>query len=191
MGMTISGTSVLDAEVLPHQHHVDAPNPLVNNYRTSDGHIVSLAFLQSDRYWPEFCVATDKLDWLADDRFTDSAARATNAQDLIAMLDELFLERTLEEWEKVLSSQDGQWDVLLPAGRVKDDLQAQANGYVQHIAHDGEGKVSLVPAPAQFDGEVPRLDRAPAIGADTDDVLSAHGFDHDAIADLRARGIVR
>jgi len=191
MGMTISGTSVLDTEVLPHQHHVDAPNPLVNNYRTSDGHIVSLAFLQSDRYWPEFCVATDKLDWLADERFTDSAARAANAKDLIALLDELFAQRTLEEWEKLLSGQDGQWDVLLPAGRVKDDRQAQANGYVQEVLHDGDGKVSLVAAPAQFDGEAPCLGRAPTMGADTDDVLSAQGFDIDAIADLRARGIVR
>jgi crotonobetainyl-CoA:carnitine CoA-transferase CaiB-like acyl-CoA transferase len=191
MGMTISGTSVLDADVLPHQHHVDAPNPLVNNYRTSDGHIVSLAFLQSDRYWPEFCVATDKLEWMSDERFVDSAARAEHAKDLITLLDELFAERTLAEWEELLSAQDGQWDVLVPAGRVQYDRQAQQNGYVQRVEHDGLGKVVLVPAPVQFDGEVPRLGKAPAMGADTDEVLAGQGFDEASIADLRARGIVR
>jgi crotonobetainyl-CoA:carnitine CoA-transferase CaiB-like acyl-CoA transferase len=190
MGMTISGTSVLDAEVLPHQHHIDAPNPLVNNYRTSDGHIVSLAFLQSDRYWPEFCVAIDELDWMADERFIDSAARAEHAPELIVLLDQLFVQRTLADWEELLSAQDGQWDVLMPAGHAQDDLQARADGYVQRVDHDGDGKIVLVAAPAQFDGEAPRLGKAPEMGADTDEVLAAHGFDEAAIADLRARKIV-
>ena len=80
MGMTISGTSVLDATALPHQYHEDSTNPLVNEYRTRDGGFIALAFLQSDRYWPEFCVLVDRYDWLADERFTDSAARAEHSR---------------------------------------------------------------------------------------------------------------
>ena len=44
---------------------------------------------------------------------------------------------------------------VLPAGQVQHDEQAQANGYVQRIEHDGDGKVVLVAAPVQFDGEAP------------------------------------
>jgi crotonobetainyl-CoA:carnitine CoA-transferase CaiB-like acyl-CoA transferase len=191
MGMTISGTSVLDIDTLPHQYHAESTNPVVNHYLTKDGHFISLAFLQSDRYWPEFCVLVDKLDWLADERFTDSAAREVNRADCIELLDELFAEKTLDEWQELLSQQDGQWDVLLPAGQVQYDPQARANGYVQRIQHDGDGKIVLAAAPAQFDGEVPQLGKAPAFGADTDDVLRARGLDDEAIADLRARGIIR
>ena len=190
MGMTISGTSVLDADTLPHQYHADSTNPVVNHYRTKDDQFISLAFLQADRYWPEFCVLVDKLDWLADERFTDSAARQENAAACILLLEELFAERPLSEWQELLTQQDGQWDVLLPAGQVQHDPQAQANGYVQRIQHEGDGKVVLVPAPAQFDGEAPVLGRAPALGADTDDVLVGVGLDGAAIADLRARKIV-
>jgi crotonobetainyl-CoA:carnitine CoA-transferase CaiB-like acyl-CoA transferase len=191
MGMTISGTSVLDVDALPHQHHAGSTNPLVNQYRTKDGHIVALAFLQSDRYWPELCILVDKLDWLADERFTDAAAREVHRVECIELLEELFAEKTLDEWQELLAQQDGQWDVLLPAGQVQHDAQAQANGYVQCVQHDGRGKVVLVPAPAQFDGEVPELGRAPTLGADTDDVLRARGLGDAAIEDLRARGIVR
>ena len=191
MGMTISGTSVLDVDALPHQSHAGSTNPLVNQYRTKDGHIVALAFLQSDRYWPEFCILVDRLDWLADERFTDAAAREVHRTECIELLEELFAQKTLEEWTPLLAQQDGQWDVLLPAGQVRRDAQAQANGYVQCVQHDGDGKIVLVPAPAQFDGEVPQLGRAPSLGADTDDVLRARGLDDHAIADLRARGIVR
>jgi crotonobetainyl-CoA:carnitine CoA-transferase CaiB-like acyl-CoA transferase len=191
MGLTISGTSVLNVDQLPHQYHHDATNPLVNEYRTEDGRFIALAFLQSDRYWPEFCVLVDRLDLLGDERFTDSEARAKNSPALVAELDALFLTRNLAEWEELLGRQEGQWDTVLAAGQVRHDLQAQANGYVQRIEHDGNGEIVLVPAPVQFDGQVPKLGKAPRFGADTDDVLRARGYDDAARADLRARGIVR
>jgi crotonobetainyl-CoA:carnitine CoA-transferase CaiB-like acyl-CoA transferase len=191
MGMTISGTSVLGTDTLPHQYHSQSTNPVVNQYRTKDDHIISLAFLQSDRYWPEFCVLVDKIEWLADERFTDSTAREVNRAACIELLEELFAQKTLDEWQELLSQQDGQWDVLLPAGQVRNDEQVQANGYVQRIEHDDDGEILLVPAPAQFDGEVPVLGTAPSFGADTDAVLRGQGFDDDAIADLRARGVIR
>ena len=190
MGMTISGTSVLDADVLPHQHHRNSTNPLVNEYRTKDGGFIAMAFLQSDRYWDEFCVLVDRLDWLVDERFADSSARAVNSEALVELLDELFLERTVAEWQELLSKQDGQWDTVLPAGQVQHDQQVRANGYVQRIEHEGDGKVVLVAAPVQFGGEVPALGRAPTFGADTDEVLRSRGLDDAAIADLRARRII-
>jgi crotonobetainyl-CoA:carnitine CoA-transferase CaiB-like acyl-CoA transferase len=190
MGMTISGTSVLDVDRLPHQDHTTSTNPLTNEYRTKDGGFIALAFLQSDRYWPEFCVLVERFDWLADERFADSADRAANSAALVSLLDELFLERDLAEWQELLSKQDGQWDTVLAAGQIQHDPQAQANGYVQRIEHEGDGKIVLVPAPVQFDGQIPELGKAPTFSADTDDVLKAHGLDDDTIADLRARKII-
>jgi crotonobetainyl-CoA:carnitine CoA-transferase CaiB-like acyl-CoA transferase len=190
MGMTISGTSVLDTDTLPHQYHRNSTNPLVNEYRTKDGGFIALAFLQSDRYWPEFCVLVERFEWLADERFAELSTRAANAEALVELLDELFLERDLAVWQELLATQDGQWDIVLPAGRVQHDAQARANGYVQRIEHDGAGKVVLVPAPVQFGGEAPTLGKAPAFGADTDDVLRTHGVSDDAIADLRSRRII-
>lgn len=191
MGMTISGTSVLDTDTLPHQYHDQSPNPLTNYYRTKDDRFISLGFLQSDRYWPEFCVLVDKLDWLADERFTDGSARQRHASACIGLLDELFADRTLDDWKELLSRQEGQWDVLLPAGQSQYDEQAIANGYVQRIDHDDDGKVVLVPAPVQFDGVAPTLGRAPAFGADTDSVLDELGYEPATVADLRIRGVIR
>ena len=173
MGMTISGTSVLDTDTLPHQYHRSSTNPLVNEYRTKDDGFIALAFLQSDRYWAEFCVLVGRDDWLADERFADSASRAANTEVLVELLDECFLERGVAEWQELLSTQDGQWDIVLPAGQVQYDEQARANGYVQRVDHDGDGKVVLVSAPVQFGGHAPILGKAPAFGADTDDVLRA------------------
>ena len=190
MGMTISGASVLDADELPYPSHTQAGNPLTNQYRTKDGHFIALGFLQADKYWPEFCMTVDRLEWIGDERFTTLEDRRVNAEACVALLDELFAERTLAEWEEVLSQQQGQWDVFLRPGRVRHDEQVQANRYAQLVEHDGDGKVVLVPAPAQFGEEVTTLGRGPALGANTDEVLTGLGYDAAAIADLRARGIV-
>lgn len=190
MGMTISGASVLGVEELPVQHHLAANNPLVNQYRTKDGHFVALGFLQADRYWPEFCVLVDKVDWLVDEQFADSEARARNAAACIAMLDELFAERTLDDWRTLLAQQSGQWDVLRSPGELQYDEQARANGYVQRIEHADGGKVVLVPAPAQFDQEAAILGKAPRHGADTDSVLGELGLDREALGRLRDGGVI-
>jgi len=190
MGMTISGASVLGADELPHQDHFASGNPLTNVYRTRSGEFIALGFLQSDRYWPEFCHVADRLDWIADPRFATADDRKVHATECITMLDELFAQHDLAEWTAILGRQEGQWDVLLKAGRVIDDEQALANEFVQQVEHDGFGAITLVPAPAQFNGEVSELGRAPKLGANTDEVLASLGCDAELIADLRARGIV-
>ena len=58
-------------------------------------------------------MAVDRLEWIGDDRFASLDDRRRNSEACVAMLDELFPERTLAEWEDVLSRQQGQWDVFL------------------------------------------------------------------------------
>jgi len=190
MGMSVSGSSVLDVDELPAPDRTQTANPLTNVYRTKDGHFVALGFLQADRYWAELCILVDRLDWVVDERFDTMQSRAANSEACVKMLDELFAERDLAEWEDLLSRQQGQWDVFLKAGEVRHDEQVQANEFAQLIQHDGDGKVVLVPAPAQFGGEVTKLSRGPAPGADTDALLAELGYDATTITDLRERGVV-
>jgi crotonobetainyl-CoA:carnitine CoA-transferase CaiB-like acyl-CoA transferase len=190
MGMSVSGASVLDVDELPAADRTETANPLTNVYRTKDGHFVALGFLQADRYWAELCILVERLEWVVDERFDTMESRAANSKACVQMLDELFAERTLAEWEDLLSRQQGQWDVFLKAGEVRHDEQVLANEFAQLVEHEGDGKVVLVPAPAQFGGEVTQLGRGPALGADTDVLLAELGIDEAAVADLRSRKIV-
>ena len=190
MGLTVSGASLLDVDELPHLGHFASPNPLTNTYRTKDGHFIALGFLQADRYWPEFCLTVDRLEWLSDERFTTADDRRAHAAECVAVLDQLFAERDLAEWEEVLSRQQGQWDVFLPAGRIRYDEQVQANEFAQEIQNDQGGTIVLVPAPAQFGGAVTQIRNAPKLGADTEDVLRELGRSDEEIAALRAAKVV-
>jgi crotonobetainyl-CoA:carnitine CoA-transferase CaiB-like acyl-CoA transferase len=190
MGMTISGTSVLGTDTLPHLYHDTPENPVVNMYRTKDDRLIFLGFLQADRYWPAFCRAVGRDDLLTDARFVDTGSRQKYAEACVEILQGIFAERTFDEWATVLDGHGGQWDVVLPAGQVKDDSQVRANGYVGMVSHDGGGQIALVGAPAQFDGEAPTPGKAPRLGSHTDETLQRLGLTPDQIADLRARGVV-
>jgi len=124
------------------------------------------------RYWPEFCVLVGKDEWLADERFMDVPSRREHSDALVALLDELYAEHTLEEWCEILPQQEGQWDVVNTPGRALADPDALANGYLQTLEHDGEATLTSVAAPVQFDRHSATIKRAPTLGADTDAVLA-------------------
>jgi len=66
------------------------PNALVNTYPCADGRQLVLMMLQHDRYWPIFCKAVRREDWLADPRFNPDPVRAKNQADLVAELKAMF-----------------------------------------------------------------------------------------------------
>jgi crotonobetainyl-CoA:carnitine CoA-transferase CaiB-like acyl-CoA transferase len=189
-GMTLLGASVTGRDTLDHQGHFGLQNPLINSYRTRDGGYITLVFLQPDRYWRDFCLIVGKEEWLVDPRLVDADARREHSATCISLLDELFAEYGFEEWCEILSRQPGQWDVVNSPGRALADPDAAANGYIQRIANDGAEDVTLVAAPVQFDEEVPTLTRAPAFGADTDDILADLGLTNEEVAELRQAGVV-
>ena len=79
------------------------PNPVVGSYRTADGRHIQLVFLESDRYWPDFCRTIGRDDLIDDPRFVDLAARRENSRACVAELDAVFATRTFEEWKELLA----------------------------------------------------------------------------------------
>lgn len=166
------------------------PNPLVNNYKTSDDRFLALCMLQGQRYWPGLCKAIGRSDLAEDPRFAVEKDRVANIDACVAVLDEVFASRTLPEWREALATQDGQWDVVQKSGELYEDAAALANGFIQDVDY-GEGRVmKMVSAPIQFDRQPLRARPAPELGAHNDEVLAELGFDEDQIIDLKVAGVV-
>jgi crotonobetainyl-CoA:carnitine CoA-transferase CaiB-like acyl-CoA transferase len=175
---------------------MDAPdrtrpnNALGNHYRTSDGHFVSLGFIQSDRYWERFCEVIGRPEAATDPRFQGEALRAENVEECVKLLDEAFGERTLAEWEVALKTQEGPWSIIQSPSQAADDPQALLNGYVHSVEYASGAVLPMVGAPVQFDQEVPTLRPASELGADTDDVLLANGYTWDDLIRLKQAGAI-
>jgi len=175
---------------MPRGDRRKTPNPIVGNYRTSDGRFLSLIMLESDRYWPDLVNLLGAPELAEDPRFIDAKARAENSVEAVTLLDELFAKKTFEEWKEVLSVAKGVWAPVQTAAEVLEDPMALANGYVREIEVPSGATFRIVPSPLQFNETVPNLTRAPEHGEHTDEVLGELGLDTDALIDLKVKGAI-
>lgn len=185
VGAALSGT-----DEMPKMSRNSMPNPLVNNYRTSDGRYIALCMLQGDRYWPGFCEAIGRPDLITHERYSSQELRAQNIDACMDEIDAAFATKTLDEWKAILATQDGQWDIVQKAGELATDRQAVANGYVQRVDYGDGRAISMVSSPVQFGRKPPELRPAPELGANTDDVLLELGLTMDEIIDAKVAGSV-
>ena len=167
------------------------PNPLWNSYRTRDGRWLQLVMLVSDMYWPQFCRAIQREELEKDPRFATFHGRYENREELIALLDDVFAQRTLEEWAPALDEQGCIWAPAQTVKEVINDPQTRARGAFATIDHPAAGKIELVDTPVKFGkSRVGVRGPAPELGQHTEEVLLEVGYDWDDIVKLRDKGLI-
>ncbi|OBK14137.1 CaiB/BaiF CoA transferase family protein [Mycobacterium asiaticum] len=148
-------------------------NPCMNNYAAGDGRHFWIVGLEADRHWPALCRVVGRTDWLDDPRYADGRARAVNAVQLIAALDEIFATKSLTEWSELFDAEpDFFWSPINTIEDVVADEQFHAAGGIVEVP-DGDSCVPMVATPADFHG-TPWSARsvAPKLGQHTDEVLA-------------------
>ena len=165
-------------------------NPGVGTYRTADDRFISLILLQSDKHWVDFVDRLGVPDMAIDPRFADSAARAENAAECVARLDEAFGAHPLSHWREVLDTFEGVWSPFQTLDELYDDVQVQANGYLPTMTAGNGDEVALVASPAQFDEKPVEVTRAPEHGEHTELVLLEAGYDWDELTALKEKGAI-
>jgi crotonobetainyl-CoA:carnitine CoA-transferase CaiB-like acyl-CoA transferase len=176
---------------LPRPSRRSFPNPLWNSYRSRDGRWLMLVMLVSDMYWPQFCRATDRDDLEKDPRFATFQDRYLNREELIAILDDLFAQRTLDEWAQALDEQGCIWAPAQTVKEVISDPQSRARGAFIEIDHPTAGKIELVDTPIKFGkSRVGVRGPAPELGQHTEEVLLEAGYTWDDIVRVRDEGLI-
>jgi crotonobetainyl-CoA:carnitine CoA-transferase CaiB-like acyl-CoA transferase len=174
---------------LPRPNRLDAPNPIVNLYRTSDDRWLNLVCLQSDRFWSELCELIGRPELADDERFRDATHRFVNRVACTTELDKTFGARTLDEWRQALASFSGVWSAAATFAEVCSSTQVADNGYLPSVTGTDGRPFRLVSPPYQFDGTpgVP-TGPAPELGQHTEEILLEGGWNWDEISALRDGG---
>jgi CoA:oxalate CoA-transferase len=123
--------------------------------------------------------------------FATNAGRVANREKVNAIINARIGQETRGIWEKRLN------DAGVPCGRVLtypeafEDVQIAAREMVVEVDHPGRGPVRMIGFPMKL-SEAPCEVRLPApeLGADSEAILRALGYDAEAIADLRRRGAI-
>ncbi len=167
-----------------------APNPVGNSYKTKDERWLLLMMLQADKHWPDFCRHVGRPEWIDDPRSADGGARFKNREAIIADLDAIFAEKTLEEWREVFVTLEGPWAPMQSAAELHDDPQVVENGYVARVDRGDGIEFGLVASPVQFDERPVPVGTSPEMGAQTDEVLMELGYDMERLLEYKASGAI-
>jgi CoA:oxalate CoA-transferase len=191
-GLNVVARTIMGKE-FPRNTRDKAFNPLWNHYRCADGKWLSLAMLQPDRYWKEFCAVIGRNDLVEDARFAEVRARGKNAAALIEILDQVFATRTREEWMRVLKAGgDFIYTVVNSVSDLPDDSQVKANEYVVDYEHPTLGNMTLLGMPVKLSATPgdPR-GHAPELGEHTETLLTEMlGYSWDDVARLREANVI-
>ncbi len=149
-------------------------------YETKDGRWVSLGALEP-KFWQNWCNGVGRPD-LIEKQFEhpDSVAGSEVAA--------VFRERTRDQWTAFAAEHDCCLEPILDLDEALDSELVRARGMVVELDQPGIGAVKQVGAPIKLSRTPADTGgAAPALGADTDDVLREIGIDP---APLREAGVV-
>ena len=113
-------------------------------------------------------------DLRADPRFADAKALRKNRTEVIAVLDDIVGERTLDEWAERLDAEGVWWAPAQGPADVLADPQLAANDGFLRLPDDTDGTTRRsINGPVSFsDLPVDRAAPAPLLGEHTDEVLA-------------------
>lgn len=176
---------------IPKISRSSVPNPLWNGYLTKDGRWLMLVMIVSDMYWPGFCRALEREDLEKDPRFATFEDRYNHREELIALLDQVFAQRTLAEWTSALDEHGCIWAPAQSVGEAVRDPQSRARGAFTKVNHPELGEIELVDTPVKFGkSRVGARGPAPELGQHTEEVLLEAGYGWDEIVQLREDGAI-
>lgn len=153
-------------------------------YKTADGYIAILPY--SDKQWRDFFALGGKPDLFdTDTRFATYENRTRNIRDLYAMVEDVSVHKTTEEWGKVLSANDIPHARVNRLGDLRHDPHLEAVGLFEKRDHPHEGPYWSLNHPVNYEGSPASVRRdAPVLGEHTLEVMKEAGLSDAEIASL-------
>ncbi|MBL7165540.1 MAG: CoA transferase [Dehalococcoidales bacterium] len=169
----------------------EALNPLTLPYEAKDGRWVLLALLQQERYWSQFCKAIDREDLEHDPRFEVFEVRMENCAALYHIVEDVFRERPLAEWQSRLKIAGLPFAPYQTFVEAIADPQARANDMFVTIDHPTHGNLEVIANPIKL-SKTPATLRMPApeFSQHTEEVLLENGYTWEDIDRLKSKGVI-
>ncbi len=162
-------------------------------YECKDGKFIAMAG-GAVQFWEPICKAMGRPELATDPRFDHITKRQERKDELTKIFEEMFREKTADEWEKILM------DVRVPAAKIRTireaflHPQAQAREALFSIDDHPVGKrMRLGANPIKIGAPEEKIEyrKAPGLGEHTKEVLSGLlGYPTEKLDELKADGAI-
>jgi crotonobetainyl-CoA:carnitine CoA-transferase CaiB-like acyl-CoA transferase len=159
--------------------------PAMGVFTTKDGKFLTLSIAHENYFWSNLCQSIGKAE-LAD---IPREQRWQKRAELVAVLKKAMLEKTRDEWVKILTKADVPCAPVLSLEEVVGDAHLGHRGVFQEVENDKGKKVKQVAYPAKFSETPPQIRTLPpALGEHTGEILEWLGYSAADITELKENG---
>ena len=138
-------------------------------FRTHSGYIVVAC--GNDRLYQKLCYLLGRDELATDERFATNPQRVRNRQQLVPMLQALFLQRDTDDWLEELRTAGIPCGAINTISQVFRDPQIQARGLVWECEHPTAGTIKLSGSPIRLSETPTRLYKAPPLLGEDNDTM--------------------
>lgn len=143
------GSNYLIGGAVPNRWGNAHPNIVpYQNFKTADGYLV--IGVASEVIWKRFCQAIGRNDLAGDARFADNAKRVESRAELIALLAEIFLQRSNDAWFQLLTDAEVPCAPVQSIDQVFQAPQVLHRDMLVEVEHPTAGLVRMAGIPVKF-----------------------------------------
>lgn len=169
-------------------HHSAHPSLIpFQAFEAKDGWLI--VGCAKEKFWQRLVRVIERPELGLDPRFASFQARQDNAADVLAVLEEVFLQRTVAEWLEPLYAASIPCGPINDVGQALQEEQTLARGMVVETEHPRWGRLRQVASPVKVGDQPVAYRRAPLRNEDFDEVMTdLLGYSDERLAALTASG---
>ena len=161
-------------------------------YRCADDEWVYIAVGYAQALIPRLCKAIGRPELAEDPRYATAEARSQHREEYYNIFKDAFASKPISHWLQIAEEFDLPIVRMNHFSDVAEDEQAWANDYLEHVIF-ANGHNDIMPSsPIEMDSVgTLKTTPAPAVGADTEEILQSLGYTESQIAALQKSGAIQ